>query len=131
MGRVGRIVQVRAEVLLGLCRQGVVPVLSPISLGPDGRYNVNADHAAGAVASATKAAHAAFVTNVPGVKVGDSVAPRLTVHDVTTLIAQQVITGGMIPKVQAALDAVNSGVNQAIITDLAGLRAGTGTVLVA
>ena len=47
------------------------------------------------------------------------------------LIARQVITGGMIPKVTAALDAIASGVQKAIITDLAGLRAGTGTVFVA
>ncbi|MBI5959925.1 MAG: acetylglutamate kinase [Chloroflexi bacterium] len=131
MGRVGRIVKVRAEVLLGLCAQSVVPVISPISMGPEGRYNVNADHAAGAIAAAIKAAHAAFVTNVPGVKVGDGVAPVLTVNEVNALIAQQVITGGMIPKVQAALDAVSSGAAKAIITDLAGLRAGTGTIFVA
>ncbi len=131
MGRVGRIVQVRAEVLLDLCAQGVVPVISPISMGPAGSYNVNADHAAGAIAAALHAAHAAFVTNVPGVRVGETVAPHLSVSEVNDLIARQVITGGMIPKVSAALDAIASGVQKAIITDLAGLRAGTGTVFVA
>lgn len=128
MGRVGRIVNVRADVLLGLCEQGVVPVVSPISLGPDGRYNVNADHAAGAIAAALHAAHATFLTNVPGVKIGAEVAPYLTVAQAQELIAQGVITGGMIPKVQAALTAIASGVQKAIITDLPGLTAGTGTV---
>ena len=128
MGRVGRIVNVRADVLLGLCEQGVVPVVSPISLGPDGRYNVNADHAAGAIAAALHAAHATFLTNVPGVKIGAEVAPYLTVAQAQDLIAQGVITGGMIPKVQAALAAIASGVQKAIITDLPGLTAGTGTV---
>ena len=128
MGRVGRIVNVRAGVLLGLCEQGVVPVVSPISLGPDGRYNVNADHAAGAIAAALHAAHATFLTNVPGVKIGAEVAPYLTVAQAQELIAQGVITGGMIPKVQAALAAIASGVQKAIITDLPGLSAGTGTV---
>lgn len=131
MGRVGRIVKVRAEVLLEWCAQHVVPVISPISMGPDGRYNVNADHAAGSIAAALKAIHATFVTNVPGVKVGTEVVPVLTVAEVNDLIAREIITGGMIPKVQAALDAVACGVQKAIITDLAGLRAGTGTVFVA
>jgi acetylglutamate kinase len=131
MGRVGRIVKVRVQVLLEWCAQQIVPVISPISMGPDGRYNVNADHAAGAIAAALKAAHATFVTNVPGVKIGSDVAPLLSVAEVNDLITRQIITGGMIPKVQAALDAVASGVQKAVITDLAGLRAGTGTVLVA
>jgi acetylglutamate kinase len=124
-------VKVRAQVLLEWCAQQIVPVISPISMGPDGRYNVNADHAAGAIAAALKAAHATFVTNVPGVKIGSDVAPLLSVAEVNDLITRQIITGGMIPKVQAALDAVASGVQKAVITDLAGLRAGTGTVLVA
>jgi acetylglutamate kinase len=131
MGRVGRIVSVRADVLLDLCAQGVVPVVSPISMGADGSYNVNADHAAGAIAAAVMAAHATFLTNVPGVQVNGTVALTLSVAETHDLIAQNVITGGMIPKVTAALDAVSRGVKKAIITDLAGLSAGTGTVFVA
>jgi acetylglutamate kinase len=128
LGRVGRIVRVRADVLLDLCAQGVVPVVSPISMGPEGSYNVNADHAAGAIAAALHAAHATFLTNVPGVKIGETVAPYLSVAEVQDLIAREIITGGMIPKVSAALDALTSGVQKVIITDLAGLKAGTGTV---
>jgi acetylglutamate kinase len=131
MGRVGRIVTVRTEVLLSLCEQGIVPVVSPISMGPDGTYNVNADHAAGAIAAALHADHATFITNVPGVQVGAEVASYLSVDQAQALIEQQVITGGMIPKVQAALAAIASGVQKAIITDLPGLCAGTGTAFVA
>ncbi|NDJ75910.1 MAG: acetylglutamate kinase, partial [Chloroflexi bacterium] len=131
MGRVGRIVNVRAEILLELCAQGVVPVVSPISMGPDGSYNVNADHAAGAIAGALHAQYAAFLTNVPGVQVGAEVTPRLSVTEAQDLIAQQIITGGMIPKVNAALAAVASGVQKAVITNLPGLSAGTGTEFVA
>lgn len=132
MGRVGRIVAVRADVLQDLCDQGVVPVVSPISMGSDGgRYNVNADHAAGAIAAALQAEHATFLTNVPGVQVGAQVTPYLTVSEAETLIAQGVINGGMIPKVNAALAAVAGGVQKAIITNLPGLSAGTGTVFVA
>ncbi|MBN2305419.1 MAG: acetylglutamate kinase [Anaerolineae bacterium] len=131
MGRVGRIVQVRADVLHDLCTQGVVPVISPISMGFDGSYNVNADHAAGAVAAALNAAHITFLTNVPGVQVGADVAAHLSLAQARDLIAQGIINGGMIPKVNAALDAVAGGVSKAIITDLAGLSAGTGTIFAA
>jgi len=128
MGLVGHIVAVRAEVLRDLCAQGVVPVVSPVSLGPDGRYNVNADHAAGAIAAALDAETATFLTNVPGVQVDSAVAPALTSAETHALIERGVITGGMIPKVTAALDVVAQGVRRAVITDLAGLTAGSGTV---
>lgn len=131
MGRVGRIIKVRAEVLAQLCGQGVVPVISPISMGPDGRYNVNADHAAGAIAGALQARYVTFLTNVPGVQIGTELASRLSMTQTEELIAQGIINGGMIPKVNAAMAAVASGVQQAMITDLAGLAAGTGTVFVA
>ena len=131
MGRVGRIVDVRVEVLSALFAMGVVPVVSPISQGAEGSYNVNADHAAGAIAAALNAEYAMFLTNVPGVLVGRDIAPRLTVTQAQDLIARGVIHGGMIPKVNAALDAVRQGVRKAIITNLGGLETGTGTVFTA
>ncbi len=130
MGLVGRIVAVRAEVLRALAEASVVPVISPISIGPDGRYSVNADHAAGAIAGAVDAARAIFVTNVPGVQNGRGVMPRLTRQEVDDLIAQGVINGGMIPKVSAALDALSSGAREAVITDLPGLQTGSGTTVI-
>ncbi len=130
LGRVGRVVQVRADVLLDLCEQGVVPVISPISVGPEGRYNVNADHAAGAIAGAVGASQAAFLTDVPGVQIEADIVPRLSASEAELLIEQGVIHGGMIPKVQAALAALSGGVQEATITDLFGLRTGAGTVLV-
>jgi acetylglutamate kinase len=128
--RVGRITRVRSAVLLGWCADGVVPVISPISTGEDGRYNVNADHAAGAVAAAVNASSAVFVSNVPGVCIADEVVPQLTEHEIEALIADGTISGGMIPKVRSALDALNSGVAAVIITDLAGLAAGSGTRII-
>jgi acetylglutamate kinase len=130
LGRVGTPVAVRAEVLRGLSDAGVVPVVAPISLGPDGAYNVNADEAAGAIAAALGAgAEVVFVTNVPGVLAGGARAPRLTAREIHALIADGTIRGGMIPKVRAALTALAAGVRAARITDLAGLGAGTGTVI--
>jgi len=124
---------VRAEVLRGLLDQGVVPVVAPVSLGPDGAYNVNADEAAGAIAAALsgagQSAEVVFVTNVPGVLVGGELAERLTAAEIQALIADGTISGGMIPKVRAALTALGAGVRAARITNLAGLSAGTGTVV--
>jgi acetylglutamate kinase len=132
LGQVGRIVGVHPEGLEALMHQGVVPVISPISLGLDGQtYNVNADHAALAVAAAMGADSLVFLTNVPGVLIDDQPAPHLTVPEAKDLIASGIIVGGMIPKVRSALEAVAAGVSRAVITDLDGLREGTGTAIVA
>ncbi|MCX7840595.1 MAG: acetylglutamate kinase [Anaerolineae bacterium] len=128
LGRVGKVVSVRAEVLRDLIAQRVVPVVSPISLGDDGAYNVNADSVACAIASALNADAVVFVTNVAGVMHDNQVIPQLTAAQAEALIKSQVIKGGMIPKVRAALDALASGVRVARITNLEGLRAGAGTV---
>ncbi|HEU4325660.1 MAG TPA: acetylglutamate kinase [Roseiflexaceae bacterium] len=130
LGRVGRPVAVRAEVLSALLDGGVVPVLAPVSLGPDGVYNVNADEAAGAVAAALGDAEVVFVTNVPGVLVQGQIAPELRAGQIAALIDDGTISGGMIPKVRAALAALGAGVRSARITNLAGLRARGGTAIV-
>jgi acetylglutamate kinase len=104
-------------------------VLSPISLGEDGQiYNVNADEAAGAVALAINARLLDFISNVPGVLLEGQVIPQLTLVQAEKLISEGIVSGGMIPKVQAALTAVASGVPQARIVNLAGLATAGGTV---
>jgi acetylglutamate kinase len=129
LGYVGEIVDVRADLLRQLAGLGVTAVLSPISLGRDGlTYNVNADEAAAAVATALDASLLDFVSNVPGVFNGRAVLPRLTAQQSEQFIQQGVISGGMIPKVRAALDAVARGVRQARIVDLAGLAGDGGTL---
>jgi acetylglutamate kinase len=131
LGRVGRPVAVRAAVLHELLDGGVVPVVAPVSLGADGPLNVNADEAAGAIAAALGAAEVVFVTNVPGVLVGGALAPRLAASAIEALIADGTISGGMIPKVRAALAALAAGVRAARITNLAGLAVGSGTIITA
>lgn len=131
LGRVGEIHTVRTSLIHGLLAQGLVPVISPISLGDDGAaFNVNADHAASAVAAALGVSVIHFVSNVPGVLHNDAILPRLTPPDVHRLIDQGIIHGGMIPKVHAALAAVHAGVPEARIGNLAGLPHG-GTAFVA
>jgi acetylglutamate kinase len=128
LGRVGHIVRVDTACLGDLLQLGFTPVISPISLGEDGRpYNVNADHAAMAIAASLRVREMVFLTNVPGVMQNGAVLPELPAERARALIAEGVITGGMIPKVNAALEAVSQGVGAARITDLAGLAANTGT----
>jgi len=72
-----------------------------------------------------------FVSNVPGVLRQEKLLPQLTTAEIEQLIEENVIIDGMIPKVQSAIDAVNGGVMAVKITNLAGLKAGTGTTIVA
>ena len=132
LGQVGRIVEVRETVFKRFLEDGVTPVLSPICYGPDGSiFNVNADHVARAVAIALQADTLVFVSNVPGVLRDQELLPHLTSAEVEQLIEEKVIIEGMIPKVRSALEAVNGGVAAVKITNVAGLKEGTGTVIVA
>ena len=131
LGRVGKVGAVNGEVLLQLIDLGLTPVISPVSLGDDGlTYNVNADHVAAGIAKAVEASKLIFVSNVPGVQVTGRTMRALTVGQIEELIADGHITGGMIPKVRSATEAVASGVYQAVITDLDGLARGEGTAVV-
>lgn len=129
LGLVGEIVSVNGQLLKILLNSGYTPVVSPISLSRDGEtYNINADEAAGAIAVALNTTTVWFISNVPAV-LDDRQQPIdvMTVKQATDLMRHNVIRDGMIPKVQSALDAVQSGVPEAIIANLAGLVDGRGT----
>jgi acetylglutamate kinase len=129
LGFVGEIVQVRADLLQQFADLGITTVLSPISLGLDGLiYNVNADEAASAVALATGASELDFVSNVPGILRDGTVIPMLTATETEQLIVDGIISGGMVPKARAALEALDQGVVQIRIVNLAGLAAAGGTL---
>ncbi len=131
LGLVGQVAAVNGEAVLQLLDLGLTPVISPVSLGTDGlAYNVNADHVAAGVAKAVEASKLVFISNVPGVQVAGRVMRALSLAQIEGLIADGHITGGMIPKVRSATDAVERGVYQAVITDLAGLATGAGTAIV-
>jgi acetylglutamate kinase len=127
MGFTGTVVAVRYDVLFDLLQRDVTPVIAPICLGADSNYNVNADHLAGAIAAALKTEQVIFLTNVEGVLVNGQLMPNLTEEQARSLIADGTIFGGMIPKVQTALKALDDGVPRAVITNLSGLRANRGT----
>lgn len=131
LGKVGAVRHVNGEALLQLLDLGLTPVISPVSIGEDGlSYNVNADHVAAGVAQAVEAAKLVFVSNVPGVQVTGRTMRALTLQQIEGLIRDGHITGGMIPKVRSAMEAVLSGVHQAVITDLDGLKKDGGTAVI-
>ncbi|MDX1995715.1 MAG: acetylglutamate kinase [bacterium] len=127
----GEVVAVRGDILRDLLTQRVTPVVAPVCLGEGSSLNVNADHVAGAIGGAVGAARVVFITNVEGVLVEGKRVDTLTVEQSESLIADGTIFGGMIPKVRTALDVLARGVSQTVITNLAGLQSGTGTVFVA
>ncbi len=119
IGQVGEIEAIDPRVVNHLEAGGFIPVIAPVGVGADGdAFNINADIAAGKLASVLQAEKVIFLTNAPGVldKQG-SVLTGLTVPQVESLINDGTISGGMVPKVRYALDAVNSGVKSAHIID--------------
>ena len=119
LGRVGRIEDVRPAIVEELISDGFTPVIAPIAVDEEGRaLNVNADTAAGRIAMSLSAAKLVLMTDVEGVKDEDGQLVRsLRARDAERLIASDVIRGGMIPKVQCALDAVDGGVEKVHIID--------------
>lgn len=132
LGRVGEIQDVDDTLLQTLLAADIVPVISPISLGSHDNlsYNVNADHAATAIAAKLGALKLIFVSNVPGVLVAGRVARAITASQAEAWIEEEIITGGMIPKVRSAIHAVRNGVAQAVITNLAGIQENEGTGII-
>lgn len=128
MAFTGEVSAVRAEIIHDLLSRRITPVVAPVCLGTDSAYNVNADHVAGALAVATNASRIVFLTNVDGVLLDGQRLTTLTEERARALIAQGAIFGGMIPKVETALQALATGVPEALITNLAGLKEGGGTL---
>jgi acetylglutamate kinase len=124
----GKAGAVRGDALLDMLSQGITPVIAPVCLGDDCNYNVNADHVAGAIASAIGASRVIFLTNVEGVLYEESVVETLTPEQAEAYILNDVICGGMIPKVKTALGVLQKGVPQAVITNLHGVSTQGGTI---
>ncbi len=117
LGHVGQVTASRRTLLFALLTHGILPVVSSVAQGPDGGLlNVTADTAAAAIAAGLSAATLCFLTDVPGLLDGNGhVVPWLTARDAEALLASAVVTGGMKPKLQAALDALNAGVQSIAI----------------
>ena len=119
LGHVGEVASIDPGIVHMLDHGDFIPVVAPIGVGEDGTsYNINADLVAGKLASVLGAEKLMLLTNTPGVldKQG-ALLTGLSSGDVETLIADGTIHGGMLPKIQCALDAVASGVKTAHIVD--------------
>jgi acetylglutamate kinase len=119
LGYVGEPQRVAAGVLETFIKSDIIPVIAPIGVGADNAtYNINADTVAGAVAAAVKATRLLLLTDVAGVLDEDKqLVSEMTAHRARHMIAGGVIYGGMIPKVETCLDAVDGGVDAAVILD--------------
>ena len=118
-GQVGEPVRINIEILQTIMKSDAIPVVAPVGIGYDGQtYNVNADTAAGAIASATGAKRLLLLTDVAGVlDKNKQLISELKLGDIPQLIEEGTITGGMIPKIESAAAVVWSGVEGVIILD--------------
>ncbi|MBX9740219.1 MAG: acetylglutamate kinase [Beijerinckiaceae bacterium] len=119
LGFVGEPDKVDTTVLDQVLGRELIPVLAPVAMGTDGEtYNVNADTFAGAIAGALGAKRLLFLTDVPGVLDKDkNLIKELRIDDIRRLIADGTITGGMIPKVETCIYALEQGVEGVVILD--------------
>jgi len=117
IGFVGQVVGVNTSAILEALAEGKIPVVTPLGTGADGNiYNINADTAASKIAEALHARKLVFVSDVPGVLScrddENSVIPTIRTTDIPELIHSGVLSGGMLPKVQGCVKALESGINK-------------------
>jgi acetylglutamate kinase len=122
LGYVGDVAAIDTSVLESLTQADFVPVIAPIGLGPGGEaYNINADTVAGAVAAALRAEKLVLLTDVEGVRADKddptSLLSRVTAQEIQNWMAQGKLEGGMIPKLECCLTALQAGVNRVHIID--------------
>ena len=119
LGFVGTPSVIDATILEALFNSNTIPVIAPLGAGENGEtFNINGDTAAGAIAGALKADRLLLLTDVAGVKNADGeVLTEMTAAQIRELIADGTIAGGMIPKTETALDAIDKGVRAVVILD--------------
>ncbi len=122
LGFVGEITQINADLLTLLVDQGYIPVISSVAIGEDGEsYNVNADHAAGAIAAEVKAVKLIMLTDVEGLYSNfsdkSSLISEMDIVKAQSLLDTGVAEKGMIPKVEACITAIDGGVERAHMID--------------
>jgi acetylglutamate kinase len=120
LGFVGRPVEMNVQVIRDLYNAGIIPVIAPVATGVNDNetFNVNGDTAAGAVAGALQADRLLLLTDVAGVKNKDGdVITQMTPDEVTAMIEDGTIAGGMIPKTETAMQAIKEGVRAVVILD--------------
>lgn len=130
-GYVGELTNVNVSLLTQLISCDLVPVIAPIAIGKDGtRYNVNADTVAGVIAKEVAAKQLIFVTDVPGILQDGRLLETVTDKEIEQLIQSGTIYGGMLPKVEAAVNSLNEHLQEAMIVDGKRSELATNTQLV-
>jgi len=118
LGLVGKVASVNSAFIKNLLKDGYLPVIAPIGVDEKGIiYNVNADIAVGPIAASLDAAKLVYLTDIEGVKANDQLVSHLTQSEAQNFINDGTISGGMIPKVQSALSALEAGVQKVHIID--------------
>lgn len=122
IGQVGRITRIETKLIQVLCEAGFIPVIAPLATDEWGNvWNVNADTVAGDIASALRAEKLVFLTDTPGLlrdpSNPDTLIHQLASSEIHRLKEEKVITGGMLPKIEACLKALDSGVRKTHIID--------------
>lgn len=118
LGFVGEVENVHTELLVHLFQKDYIPIIAPLGLSENGEWlNINADHIACKVAEELEAEALYLLTDVPGVKHGNRWLNQLFPKEISELKKAEVIKGGMLPKVDSALIAINKGVKEVHITD--------------
>ena len=116
LGRVGEVVKVDPSLLLNLISDKFIPVISPIGVDSNGdSLNINADFVASEIAAVLKCEKLIFMTNTDGVIKKNKLIPNVSISEISKLIKNQIITGGMIPKIESAKLAIKKNVKSAHI----------------
>ena len=118
LGFVGKPNKINNEIIKNILEKNMVPIVSPLGLKDNQTYNINGDTAAGAIAKSLKARRLILMTNTEGVLDKDKkLIEEITSPKILQMIKNETITGGMIPKINTCLDAVNNGVTGVVIVD--------------
>ncbi|MGE4298510.1 MAG: acetylglutamate kinase [Desulfovibrionaceae bacterium] len=119
LGKVGEVERINDRLIRSLEREGFIPIIAPVGTDAEGEtYNINADTVAGAVAAALAAKKLILLTDVPGILDREGTLIRsMTRSEAARAIADGTVTGGMIPKVKCCLEALEEGVEKAVILD--------------
>ena len=118
LGFVGKPNKINNDIINNILEKNLVPIISPLGLKDNQSYNINGDTAAGAIAKSLKARRLILMTNIEGVlDKNKKLIEEVTSSEILEMIEDETITGGMIPKINTCLDAVNNGVTGVVIVD--------------
>ena len=117
-GYVGKVKEINTMLLEKMLSRDIIPIITSLGVNEQGEYlNVNADHLATAIAKKLKVEKLVYMTDVPGVIEKDKTLATLTIHEAKTKIENKIITGGMIPKIESAIQTLESGVESILIAN--------------